>query len=115
MKLGILGMMAVAAVAARAENWPQWRGEAGTGVALTQKAPRNLSPGRNLAWKVKLPGRGCSTPVVWEDRIFITCAIDGADGVMAIDWQGKELWRKSFGAGRCESLPASFQRRVRLR
>ena len=46
---------------------------------------------------MKLPGRGCSTPVVWEDRIFLTCAIDGVDGVMAIDWQGKELWRKSFG------------------
>ena len=50
MKAGILGLMVAAAVAVRAENWPQWRGEAGTGVSLTLEAPTELKPGENLAW-----------------------------------------------------------------
>lgn len=98
MKPGGFALLLVATMVVQAENWPQWRGEAADGVALTQKAPEKLSPGENLAWKLKLPGRGCSTPVVWEDRIFITCPIDGKDGVLAVDWQGKELWRQSFGS-----------------
>lgn len=98
MKTGIFGLVAFAAVAAQAENWPQWRGIESDGVALTRKVPARLVPGENLAWKMRLPGRGCSTPVVWEDRIFVTCAIDGADGVLAIDWRGKEVWRRSFGS-----------------
>ncbi len=42
----------------------------------------------NVAWKAKLPGQGGSTPVVWEDRIFLTSA-DGDDlVVMGFDTKG---------------------------
>ena len=97
MMLRVIGILVLSATVLQAENWPQWRGAGAKGVAATGRAPVKLSPEENLVWKVDLPGRGCSTPVVWGDRIVVTCGIDGADGVLAIDWDGKELWRTTFG------------------
>jgi outer membrane protein assembly factor BamB len=53
----------------------------------------NFSADEGLGWKVKLPGAGMSTPVVWGERIFVTCPIDGQDGVLCYDMNGEELWR----------------------
>lgn len=85
-----------------AENWPQWRGPLGTGVAAedANEYPVKFSSTEGVAWKANLPGRGTSTPAVWEDRIFVTCAIDGQDGVVCYDTQGSELWRKQLGKER---------------
>jgi len=83
-----------------AENWPQWRGPLGTGVAAAGQYPVKFSPQEGVAWKVDLPGKGSSTPAVWNDRIFLTCAIDEEDGVVCYDMQGKELWRKKLGEER---------------
>lgn len=74
-------------------NWPAWRGLQGQGATTKADPPLKCDAATNLKWKAPLPGRGCSTPVVWEDRIFLTCEIDGKDGVMAFDSDGKELWR----------------------
>ena len=54
--------------------WPHWRGPARTGVAAGP-APIEWSDAKNVAWKVEIPGRGHSTPVVWGDRIFLTTAV----------------------------------------
>jgi outer membrane protein assembly factor BamB len=54
--------------------WPHWRGPARTGVAAGS-APVEWSDSKNVAWKVEIPGRGHSTPVVWGDRIFLTTAV----------------------------------------
>ncbi len=83
-----------------AENWPQWRGPLGTGVAAAGDYPVKYSSTAGVAWKADLPGRGTSTPAVWDDHIFITCAIDGQDGVLCYDMQGQELWRKQLGPER---------------
>ena len=50
---------------ALAIDWPQWRGPLGTGVAPTAKPPIEWSEEKNIRWKVALPGRGHSTPIVW--------------------------------------------------
>ncbi len=55
--------------------WPQWRGPLGTGVAPRANPPLEWSEDKNIRWKLALPGRGHSTPVVWADRIFLTAAI----------------------------------------
>lgn len=89
--------------ASAAENWPQWRGPANDGVAAEGAYPREFSTAEDaesLVWKVALPGRGCSTPAVWEDRILVTCGIDGHDGVVCYDFAGKELWRQQLGPER---------------
>ena len=56
-------------------EWPQWRGPSGTGVATTADPPVAWSEKRNVRWKVPLPGKGHSTPVVWGERIFLTTAV----------------------------------------
>lgn len=55
-------------------HWAQWRGPFFTGMAATD-APAQWSDTQNIKWKVSLPGRGHSTPVVWGDKIFLTTAI----------------------------------------
>ncbi|MFC7339159.1 PQQ-binding-like beta-propeller repeat protein [Haloferula chungangensis] len=78
-----------------ATNWSNWRGEEGAGVAREASPPGKVSSSQ--LWKAPLPGRGCSTPVVWEDLIVVTCVIHGKDGVLAYDQKGKEVWRHAFG------------------
>jgi len=55
--------------------WPQWRGPRGTGVAPTADPPVEWSETKNLRWKIALPGKGHSTPVIWGNRIFVTTAV----------------------------------------
>ena len=59
-----------------AENWPQWRGPRSQGISTERQVPTEWQPDRNIAWKVAVPG-GHSSPVVWEDRLFLTAAIEG--------------------------------------
>ncbi len=60
-----------------AANWPQWRGPEGASLALPGNYPTTFSSSENIFWKTNLPGVGSSTPAVWENRIFVTCGIDG--------------------------------------
>lgn len=55
-------------------HWPQWRGPFFNGMARGD-APTEWSDTSNIKWKVEIPGRGYSTPVIWGDRIFLTTAI----------------------------------------
>lgn len=57
------------------KNWPQWRGPLGTGAAPKADPPVEWSESKNIRWKIKLPGLGHSTPVIWNDRIFLTTAV----------------------------------------
>src|SRR5438045_646139 len=55
--------------------WPQWRGPLATGVAPLADPPTTWSETEHIKWKVKVPGSGDSTPVVWGDRVFLLTAI----------------------------------------
>jgi outer membrane protein assembly factor BamB len=57
---------------ASAENWPQWRGPAGTGASSETRLPESWSDTQNIAWKTRLNGVGVSSPIVWGDHVFIT-------------------------------------------
>jgi outer membrane protein assembly factor BamB len=57
-----------------AQNWPQWRGPMGTGVAEKGNPPVEWSEEKNIRWKTRLPGIGASTPVIWGNNIFVTGA-----------------------------------------
>jgi outer membrane protein assembly factor BamB len=61
--------------------WPQWRGPFASGVSRTANPPTEWSETKNVRWKVEVPGRGSSTPVVWGDRVFITTAIPSGTSV----------------------------------
>ncbi len=58
-----------------ADNWPQWRGPQAAGVSSEKGVPTQWSARDNIAWKVALPGRGTSTPIIWDDFIFLTSQI----------------------------------------
>lgn len=56
-------------------NWPQWRGPLANGTASQGAPPSKWSETEHVKWKLKIPGFGTSTPIVWEDQIFILTAI----------------------------------------
>ncbi len=54
-----------------ADNWPQWRGPQQNGVSSARNLPTSWSPDKNVIWKAELPSWSGSTPIVWNDRIFL--------------------------------------------
>ena len=82
-----------------ADNWPQWRGANGDGVSAEKNIPSEWDKTSNVAWKLDLPGAAGSTPVIWEDKVFLT-SIDGNDLLlMAVSTSGKKLWSAKLGEG----------------
>src|SRR5260221_10399634 len=61
-----------------AENWPQWRGPSLNGISGERRVPVRWSRTDNIAWKLTLPAFSGSTPIVWDDRLFLNVA-DGGD------------------------------------
>lgn len=57
-------------------NWPQLRGPRGDGTSRATQVPLHWSETNNIAWKVRIPGRGRSSPVVLGDRIWLTLAVE---------------------------------------
>ena len=110
---------------ASAENWPQWRGPRGDGTCTERGLPVRWSKTENVAWKVPLPERGNSTPIVWGDRVFLTQALarehrrtlmcfDRQDGRLlwqeGTDWQEKELTHATNPM--CSASPVTDGERV---
>jgi outer membrane protein assembly factor BamB len=56
-------------------NWPHWRGPLANGVAPHANPPVHWSETNNLRWKIPLPGKGHSSPVVFGDSIFLLAAV----------------------------------------
>jgi len=56
-------------------NWPQWRGPLANGIAPDANPPLEWSETKNVKWKIAIPGRGTSTPIIWGDRVFVLTAI----------------------------------------
>ena len=58
----------------RLDNWHQWRGPLATGEAPRATPPIKWSETENVKWKVRIPGEGSSTPIVWGDRVYVLAA-----------------------------------------
>jgi outer membrane protein assembly factor BamB len=56
------------------DDWPQWRGPNNDGMARGD-APLEWNDTKNVAWRVPIPGRGYSSPVIWGEKIFLTTAV----------------------------------------
>jgi hypothetical protein len=86
--------------------WGQWRGPLNTGEAPRANPPLEWSEERNVRWKVEVPGRGLSTPLVWNDLVFVTTAVPAATSgeSKAIAARGRASGctpsRRSSGGGR---------------
>ena len=96
--------------------WAQWRGPLATGASTTADPPIEWSETKNVRWKIEIPGRGSSSPVVWGDRLFVSTAVPaGIEGpaqhaprgganprgkhrfvLMALDRKtGKTIWERT--------------------
>ena len=68
-----------------AGTWPHWRGPSRDGVSTETNLPTTWSPTQNVAWKLPLPAFSGSTPIIWNDTIFLNVATERATGHI-------ELW-----------------------
>ena len=98
----------------RAEIWPQFRGPDGSATAAVgSDVPMEWSARKNVRWRTPLPGPGSSSPVFWEDRLFVTCytgygtnqeeigePADLGRTLLCLDRKsGKILWKESVERG----------------
>ena len=77
------------------QYWPRWRGPSGQGLAEGTGYPDTWSDKENVLWKVQVPGRGNSSPIVWGDRIFLTTARDNGNQISVLCYRrsdGELLW-----------------------
>jgi outer membrane protein assembly factor BamB len=84
--------------AAFSQEWTRFRGPNGSGVSSITNIPVQITPS-DYAWKITLPGGGHSSPVLWGDRIFLTCAEKETATRMVICISandGHTLWTKSY-------------------
>jgi len=78
------------------KNWTSFRGPVANGHAAHANPPLNWSvnEGRNILWKTKVPKHGMSSPVIWEDRLFLTGADDLTRQIYCFETDtGKLLWQ----------------------
>lgn len=87
--LALAMLLQVASGPARGEegNWPQFRGPTGQGLAPEASPPIEWDAKRNIVWKTDLPGMGHSSPVIWNDQVWVTTATpDGRElGAIGLD------------------------------
>ena len=88
---------ALAGSALAVGEWPAWRGPSGNGSITAGQLPTKWTA-ESVAWKVALPGKGSSSPIVADGKIFVTSPAEGEDAVLAFDMAGKALWQVKLGA-----------------
>lgn len=87
-----------AALQLSAQEWTRFRGPNGTGLSQAKTIPTKWTD-KDINWKVTLPGVGHSSPVLWGDKIFLTCAEEVPDKIMVFCLKagdGSVLWKKEF-------------------
>lgn len=90
-------VLLVSTLTAAAENWPSWRGPRGDGASHEARVPVSWSEDKNIVWKVPFEDNGHSSPIVWENRIFLTTANTDREErkLVCLDARnGKTLWER---------------------
>ena len=100
----------------KAADWPRFRGPAGDGTSSDPKVPSEWSDTKNLEWKLELPGKGFSSPIVVGDYVFVTC-YSNADGdlknlkrhLLCVQrHEGKVVWSKVVPSAAPEARGPGF-------
>lgn len=102
----IFASLAVLVPLSFGENWPQFRGPRGDGTSSEKDIPTRWSQTENIAWKTPVPGVGHSSPVVWENSVFLTSALENGQRLLIrFDaTSGKSLWEKVVVKAERESM-----------
>ena len=72
-----------------AEDWPCFRGPTRQGISHGSDVPLRWSLRANLAWKTPIPGWGWSSPIVYQDRVYVTTAADEGSSLHLLCLDGK--------------------------
>ncbi len=88
-----------------ADHWPGWRGRNGSGIAPGGSPATRFSSTEGFRWKVEVPGEGNSSPVVWDQFVLLTTALDHTDpatlAVLAFDRSdGQLVFQSEVGSAR---------------
>jgi outer membrane protein assembly factor BamB len=92
-----------------ARYWTRWRGPSGQGQVDGTGYVDTWSPTTNLKWKVAVPGRGHSSPIVWKDHLFLTTADDSGLKISLVAYRrstGAVLWQSTVPATHTEHVYA---------
>ena len=108
--LALAAIVVLAAAELAAQNWPQWRGPSSSGVSAESGLPKTWSASENIAWRAPLAGLGTSSPIVWNDRVFVTSQVgdsaaagDAAHPQLARDDRALAEREQPIGGRRVES------------
>jgi outer membrane protein assembly factor BamB len=109
--LTCLTLIAALTSALRGDNWPGWRGPGNRGISAEENLPLTFGRDKNVRWKVPLEGNGVSTPVIWNDRVFLTASSGRLDDRLHVFCyradDGKLLWHtRLFGSAPTDLYPA---------
>ncbi|MDB4745980.1 serine/threonine protein kinase, partial [Verrucomicrobia bacterium] len=67
-----------------AANWAQWRGPSFNGSTVETNLPSSWSKTKNVTWKTALPGESAATPIVWDDKVFLSSTDKEAETLLAM-------------------------------
>src|SRR5207245_10060505 len=82
---------------AHSEQWPGWRGPRGDGTSAETDVPIRWGSTDNVYWKASIPGKGHSSPIVWDKRIFLTTCLERDEKrvLLCLDrTNGKIVWQR---------------------
>lgn len=86
-----------------AQQWPQWRGPTRNGVSTETNLPVRWSATEGIAWKLPLPAYSGSTPIIWDDLIFLNVATASGSGALelwAVDRKTQSVaWKRPIAGG----------------
>lgn len=83
MRIALLIALAALAADQPSANWPSFRGSEASGTAagsppLTWNASPKVGPDKNILWKTPIPGLSHSSPIVWDNQVFVATAVSSA-------------------------------------
>jgi outer membrane protein assembly factor BamB len=98
---GLFACLGIATLSA--ENWPQWRGPELNGISSETGLPIKWSTQENIAWKLPMPGRSGSTPIIWNETIFLNIGTQDDTGDLEL-WavnrkDGSVMWKGPIAGG----------------
>ena len=96
----VLSILIFGASTLAAEHWPQWRGPTLNGVSSEKNLPVRWTTTENVTWKLAVPERSGSTPIVWGDHVFLNVGEGSSLALWAVDRaRGAVRWKRPLGNG----------------
>ena len=101
----------MAASVARAGDWPHWRGPYFNGSTDEKNLPSKWTTKEGVAWSIELSGSSAATPIIWQDRVFLSGVDAARDTLQAMCFDresGKRLWQHDIAQGTSRDVKSTY-------